>query len=360
MNKLIGAMLLLAAGMSALAGAVIVEGNLTVSSNIVSQAFRANNATVDVLVVSSRIVLPQKEAVIGMGDATVRSQDQERGQSGSRDDAEGNEAQKAERNRGVGSEAHGSSHAEWARWGDARYLRKEGGTDLAMKPGRMVAGNGLSLSNIADSAFGASQHGEVAAGARAKNAGKGSMQLLCLTNAQSAILTGEASIGMGACVVTNNQALVVGDGIASHGDRTVTAAGFYGSGAGLGQLNLEPYAGANLVWDPVSNKLHATAVSYGSGGGEQISSEELTNAVLSVCQDIGQRLENALSVEGGVMAGVLDMNGHPVVGLPVPAMDSGAATKEYLRQVLSHLPPQGDLSMGVFTNGAPAAFPLSF
>jgi hypothetical protein len=59
--------------------------------------------------------------------------------------------------------------------------------------------------------------------------------------------------------------------------------------------------------------------------------------------------------------GNLDMGGaHRVTGLGAPQAEEDAVSKAYLRAVLSALPPQGDLSMGSFTNGAPTPFPLTF
>jgi hypothetical protein len=49
-----------------------------------------------------------------------------------------------------------------------------------------------------------------------------------------------------------------------------------------------------------------------------------------------------------------------VRNLPTPQEDGDAATKAYLRSVLSSLQPHGQLSMGAFTNGAPASFSADF
>jgi hypothetical protein len=53
-------------------------------------------------------------------------------------------------------------------------------------------------------------------------------------------------------------------------------------------------------------------------------------------------------------------NASRVKNLPDPQDNGDAVSKAYLRQVLSQLPPQGNLSMGSFTNGMPASYPLSF
>ena len=136
---------------------------------------------------------------------------------------------------------------------------------------------------IGGNAYGAEQRGFADYNSAATNAGVGSIQLINLTEEQTALITGHAAIGLGACTVTHDQAIVAGDGLASRGKGTVTALGFYGNGAGLTNLSFS-----------------------------------------------------------------------------APLADSDAVSKAYLRSVLSALPPQGDLSMGSYTNGAPATFPLTF
>jgi hypothetical protein len=82
---------------------------------------------------------------------------------------------------------------------------------------------------IGNYCYGASQFGMVYYAA-ATNDAIGAMQLLNLTAGQSATITadGDASIGLGACVVSNKQSIVAGDGQQSHGDATITTGGgFY-------------------------------------------------------------------------------------------------------------------------------------
>jgi hypothetical protein len=82
---------------------------------------------------------------------------------------------------------------------------------------------------IGNYCYGASQFGMVYYAA-ATNDAIGAMQLLNLSAGQSATITadGDASIGLGACVVSNKQSIVAGDGQQSHGDATITAGGgFY-------------------------------------------------------------------------------------------------------------------------------------
>jgi hypothetical protein len=183
--------------------------------------------------------------------------------------------------------------AEWNAWADGRYASATGMADLVMQPGRTVAGTGFNLTNIVvsaygaeqrgvnngtqtiaaaaqgaeqrgynsgmqiissiargaeqrgqnygtmvigSSAYGAGQRGYLNAGAVATNIGKGSVQFLNLSSGQTAYMKGNASIGLGACVVTNDQAIVAGDGLASRGNGTVTAVKFYGDGSGLTNL----------------------------------------------------------------------------------------------------------------------------
>jgi hypothetical protein len=85
-------------------------------------------------------------------------------------------------------------------------------------------------------ASGAQQRGLVDSMASATNNAVGAMQLLNLLPGQSATITdtGSASIGLGACVVSNKQSIVAGDGQVSHGNGSITAGGgFFGNGAGL-------------------------------------------------------------------------------------------------------------------------------
>ncbi len=338
--------------------------------------------------------------------------------------------------------------AEWNAWGNGRYLSLTSSSDLVLNPGRIVAGYGLNLTNISVNAYGASQQGYnyygsqfigtnaygaeqrgfLASSSSATNNGKGSMQLFNLGASQKALMTGNASIGLGACTVTNDQAIVAGDGLVSRGNGTIAAFGFYGNGAGLTNLNLAAYVGNNLTWDAVSNKLVAAAgyndsnavsavisrwpglaggeshwtgtasgldaalgraslglgsaatnsagafapadlsqyasgtVTYSNGhfyAATQLAPADVTNAVLAAWQNLDTDKTDDLTKAGGTLTGDLDMGGtHRLTGLASPQADSDAVSKGYLRLVLSNLKPQGDLSMGAYTNGAPEAFPL--
>lgn len=72
----------------------------------------------------------------------------------------------------------------------------------------------------------------------ATNTGTASVGLFSFGGNQHQFISGNASIGLGAVAVTNNNALVAGDGNVSHGDGSVTASRFYGDGSGLSNLNI--------------------------------------------------------------------------------------------------------------------------
>jgi hypothetical protein len=114
-------------------------------------------------------------------------------------------------------------------------------------------------------------------------------------------------------------------------DGFVTATALIGDGAGVTNLNLSAYAGDNLSW--TDGKLHTAAGGAGYTDAQAVAAVTATN---------------------------LNMNAHRVTGLAAPVADGDAVSKAYLRAVLSALPPQGDLSMGSYTNGRPAAFLLEF
>jgi hypothetical protein len=279
--------------------------------------------------------------------------------------------------------------------------------------------------SIGPSSHGAEQRGFVAGQAGATNNGVGSIQLLNLTDGQSALITGNASIGLGASRVTDDQSIVAGDGLSSHGRGTVTAVGFVGDGSGLTNLDLSGIAGDNLYWDASTRRLNAvgtggdgtndtmlwsgtsvglnpvqgrTALGLGSAATcsasafapadlsgyasdtvtysnghfhavaaavtASLSASDVTNAVLTAWPNLDTNCTNKLTTAGGTLSGDLNMNSNRVTNLPTPRNGGDAVSKDYLqsymRAVLSSVPPQGNLSMGVFTNGAPAAFPLTF
>jgi hypothetical protein len=102
--------------------------------------------------------------------------------------------------------------------------------------GAQQAGYNDGTMTIGFSAYGAQQRGSVNGAAYATNNGAGAVQLLNLIPGQSATITsaGDASLGLGACVVSNKNSIVAGDDQVSHGDGSITAGGgFFGNGAGI-------------------------------------------------------------------------------------------------------------------------------
>jgi hypothetical protein len=136
-------------------------------------------------------------------------------------------------------------------------LAGRGASQQGFNTGTQTIGNGSAGASqsgynrgtqaVGANSHGAEQRGYVAQYAVATNNGIGSIQLLNLASNQTALITGHASIGLGACTVTNDQAIVAGDGLVSHGNGTVTARGFYGDGFGLTNLNLAAALAASSV-----------------------------------------------------------------------------------------------------------------
>ena len=88
---------------------------------------------------------------------------------------------------------------------------------------------------------GAKQLGYIGVFATATNLGNGAIQLLDLESGQSAITTsqGDGSLLLGAGTVSNEYAIVAGDGNVSHGTGSITANSFYGDGSALSGLITE-------------------------------------------------------------------------------------------------------------------------
>jgi hypothetical protein len=114
------------------------------------------------------------------------------------------------------------------------------------------------------------------------NRGKGSLILGNLSVGQKAVITevGNASILLGAGTVSNSQAIVVGDGNESHGNKSVTAgsfwamgSGFFGKGTGLTDLptDLTRYPAADGV--ALSGRVAAVEASVGGNLGNYLASE---------------------------------------------------------------------------------------
>lgn len=114
--------------------------------------------------------------------------------------------------------------------------------------------------------------------------------------------------------------------------------------------DLSTYAGSNLTYS--NGQLHA---------GAGYSDVQAVSAVSSAWPDLDTTASDDLPVSGGTLGGNLNMGGtNRVTNLAAPAADGDALHKSFLRSVLSCLPPQGDLSMGVYTNGAVGSPPLTF
>jgi len=126
------------------------------------------------------------------------------------------------------------------------------------------------------------------------------------------------------------------------GTNSMTAKLFIGDGSGLTNLSLVATLVANSV---TTDKISDGAVTGGKIASGVINSGHLTNGAVTVAK---------LNMDSS-----LNMNMNRVTNLGQPVNDGDAVTKSYLRSVLLAIPPQGDLSMGSFTNGAPASFPLS-
>ena len=164
----------------------------------------------------------------------------------------------------------------------------------ASQNGRNEAGGTLVIGNAA---YGASQWGHVAV-ATATNNAVGAMQLLALTNNQSALTTadGAGSILLGAGTASNRYAIVAGDGQVSYANGSITAGGgFFGVGSGITSLN-----GANITVGTITtNALDATAdAAYrgGGGGGSMTSYTSIvvvasyTGADMTATNNISQKI----------------------------------------------------------------------
>lgn len=77
--------------------------------------------------------------------------------------------------------------------------------------------------------------GSFAALSAVTNHGKGSLLLGNLSTGQRAVITevGNAALLLGAGTVSNSQSIVVGDGMESHGNKSVTAGSFWAMGSGF-------------------------------------------------------------------------------------------------------------------------------
>jgi len=303
----------LLAGVRGVAGDLTVEGSLNVTSNLTAGNISATNAAVGSLAVSGGAVITGPIQGNGSGLTNVPGSALVPGSVGT--------------NRAVA--------AEWNAWGDGRYMSATGTADLVMKPGRTVAGSGVYLTNIVasaygaeqrgfnsgtqtiavaangaeqrgynsgvqiissaargagqrgsnsgvmvigSSAYGAEQRGNLAAGSVATNVGKGSVQLLSLTSGQTAYMKGNAALGLGACTVTNDQSIVAGDGLASHGNGTITAVRFYGDGSGITNFSAATLQTNSITADKLSvASVSTVAIATGAVTAEKLAADAVTS-----------------------------------------------------------------------------------
>jgi hypothetical protein len=84
---------------------------------------------------------------------------------------------------------------------------------------------------VINGAYGAWQIGYQASGVITNSGGHASLQIM--SGAGTNIMTGQASLGIGSVIVSNNQAVVLGDGNQSHGNKSITAGSFW-----IGETNL--------------------------------------------------------------------------------------------------------------------------
>lgn len=321
---------LAAAELSAFAGDVVVEGNLAVVSNVVSHTLCAANATVDVLVVNSRIVLPGKagaeQALEAKSETTARCEKKKPGDGG-----EG---------------GRNPAHAEWQRWGDGRYLCRTGIAELAVH-GPVTAsgffGEGAGLTNLNLAAYaGSNLVWDPVCGKLNAAAGYGG------SNAVAAVLGVLPGLADGDDDSRWNGGADGLDPVAARASLGLGSAATCDAGA-FAPADLSAYGSGTVVFS--NGQFHASAPA---------GLEGVREAVQSAWPNLDVDVSDDLTVSGGVMAGDFDMNGNRVKNLPAPRAGGDAVSKDYLRAVLSRLPPQGDLSMGDYTNGAPASFPLGF
>jgi hypothetical protein len=191
-------------------------------------------------------------------------------------------------------------------------------------------GYNVGTQTIGSNAYGAEQRGYVDYNASATNAGVGSIQLLNLIAPQTALITGHASIGLGACIVTNDQAIVAGDGLTSHGNGTVTARGFYGDGSGLTNLSLA----ATLAASSVNLGTNSMTAGSFSGDGSGLTGIESATTVtgsqsntIETVDMMTDALGKMLTVRGFLTNNITSSQPYPIdIPANMPVMYAAAAT----------------------------------
>jgi hypothetical protein len=158
--------------------------------------------------------------------------------------------------------------------------------------GANQAGFNEGLFVVGDNANGAQQYGSLESGSTASNSAVGAIQVMALTTGQRAITTpdGQASILLGAGVSSNKNAIVAGDGNVSHGDASITANSFHGSGASLTGITA---AQVGAVTNVIING-QAFTVSSGMATGTVATGGGATN--LQGTLDLGNTATNAITV----------------------------------------------------------------
>lgn len=115
------------------------------------------------------------------------------------------------------------------------YVNVAGEATMTNSPASIQAVNIVGGTAIMNTAVGSMQVGYLQNGAVASNYNaSGSLQLFKLIAGETNIMRGDASIGLGAVTVSNNQAIVGGTGNQSHGDGSITMDSFW-----QGETNLE-------------------------------------------------------------------------------------------------------------------------
>ena len=235
--------------------------------------------------------------------------------------------------------------------------------------GALQAGENDGTQTIGARAFGAEQRGYLAGGAAATNTGVGSIQLLNLTAPQTALLTGHASIGLGACTVTNDQAIVAGDSLASHGNGTVTAVRFFGDGSGITDLSWANFsggaAGAGVL---TTGSVVSAFIANGAIGQDQLADGGVTGPKLAAGAVTASKLaEGSVGTNQAVIVEWSDWSDSRYVkrsgtnALSAPLALQGDVVVRGTLTVQGRLvaaltynvPQQGDISMGCYTNGVP-------
>jgi hypothetical protein len=276
------------------------------------------------------------------------------------------------------------------------YTNASGASQYGFNQGQQTIGNmaygasqhgyNLGIQTIGPLAYGAEQRGYVGQYVTvATNNGIGSIQLLNLASNQKALMAGHASLGLGACVVTNDQAIVAGDGLVSHGAGTVTARGFYGDGSGLMNLNSSTFATGSITSDKLAigavtaanlgaGSVGSSALAFNAVTTEKLADGAVTTAKLATGSvgtnkaviaewnvwgddrylKLGSPNTGAVLTDGSVpMTGNFQMGENRITGLADATADRDAVNLKTMtnaiQQALLNVGPFGDVSMGTYT-----------